>query len=408
MYIGWDVGIKNLAYCLLKKISLPDNITSEDDKMAFLQKMENVLVFNNNIYQIVDWNVINIASNVGDKQLLNGEITLAQRPELKCKCESLGKKKKIDSSPYCNKKAIACKVKKVNGEYMGYCSHHLKRADLDMTEYVDGKMNSCFCHIWDSKKNNICGTKAVYLDKDHYYLGYCKKHYNEMMKLQEAIEGTEKEEGNKKEFIKIIKQKKVSSINLTQLADALFDEVDKHSSVLDANIVLLENQPVLKNPTMKSVQMFLYSYYVMKGYKDANKAVNTIQCYMASKKLDIIKLMPLEVYYDIKAEIKNISSQYSRNKRIAVRLTENILLSKSINCSKYEKIFNDSKKKDDLSDALLMTLHYLEKDNIKKAKVKEIDDSPLLKRKKPGRNKEALKEEIEEGLDCVIEILPTE
>jgi hypothetical protein len=55
-----------------------------------------------------------------------------------------------------------------------------------------------------------------------------------------------------------------------------------------------------------------------------------------------------------------------------------------------------------------MTVHYLEKDNIKKAKGKEIDDSPLLKRKKPGRNKEALKEEIEEGLDCVIEILPTE
>lgn len=408
MYIGWDVGIKNLAYCLLKKISLPDNITSEDDKMAFLQKMENVLVFNNNIYQIVDWNVINIATNVGNKQLLNGEMTLAQRPELKCKCESLGKKKKIDSSPYCNKKAIACKVKKVNGEYMGYCSHHLKRAGLDMTEYVDGKMNSCFCHIWDSKKNNICGTKGVYLDKDHYYLGYCKKHYNEMMKLQSAIEGTEKEEGNKKEFIKIIKQKKASSINLTQLADALYDEVDKHPEVLDANIVLLENQPVLKNPTMKSVQMFLYSYYVIKGYKDNNKAVNTIQCYMASKKLDIIKLMPLEVYYDIKAEIKNISSQYSRNKRIAVRLTENILSSKAINCSKYETLFNKSKKKDDLSDALLMTLHYLEKDNIKKAKVKEIDDSPLLKRKKPGRNKEALKEEIEEGLDCVIEILPTE
>lgn len=408
MYIGWDIGIKNLAYCLLKKISLPDNISSEDDKMAFLQTMENVLVFNNNIYQIVDWNVINIASNVSDKQLLNGEMTLAQRSELKCKCESLGKKKKIDSNPYCNKKAVACRVKKSNGEYVSYCSHHLKRADLDITEYVDGKINSCVCHIWDTKKNNICGTKAVYLDKEHYYLGYCKKHYNEIMNLQEEIDGTEKEEGNKKEFIKIIKQKKVSSINLTQLADALFDEVDKHPCVLDAEIVLLENQPVLKNPTMKSVQIFLYSYYVIKGYKDVNKAVNTIQCYTASKKLDIIKLMPLDVYYDIKAEIKNISSLYNRNKRIAVRLTESILLSKTINCNKYETLFSNSKKKDDLSDALLMTLHYLEKDNIKKANVTEIDDSPLVKRKNPGRNKEELKEDIAEGLECVIEILPTE
>lgn len=408
MYIGWDIGIKNLAYCLLKKINLPENIVSEDDKKIFIQSIENILCFNDNIYQIVDWNVINLASNVNNKQLSNGEMTLAQRPELKCKMEALGKKKKIDSSPYCNKKAIACKVKKVNGEYMGYCSHHLKRANLDMTEYVDGKLNSCFCHIWDGIKNNICGSKAVYIDKDHLYLGYCRKHYNEMMKIQEAIKGTEKEDGNKKEFIKIIKQKKVSSINLTQLADALFDEVDKHPDVLDANIVLLENQPVLKNPTMKSVQMFLYSYYVMKGYKDTNKAVNTIQCYMASKKLDIIKLMPLDVFYDIKSEIKNIKSQYTKNKKIAVRLTENILSNKAINCSKYETLFTNSKKKDDLSDALLMTIHYLEKDNIKKTKIKEIDDSPLLKRKKTVRNKEELKEEIADGLDCVIELIPTE
>ena len=404
MYIGWDIGIKNLAYCLLKKVSIPDNIVNEDDKIIFIKSMENILIFNDNTYQIVDWNVINLASNVSDKQLSNGEMSLSKRPELKCKMESLCKKKKFDSNQYCNKKAVACKVKKVGGEYMCYCNHHLKRANLDITEYVDGKLNSCFCHNWDSKKNNICGSKAVYLDKDHYYLGYCRKHYNEIMKIQEVNKDTEKEEGNKKEFIKIIKQKKVSSINLTQLADALYDEVDKHPCVLDASIVLLENQPVLKNPTMKSVQIFLYSYYVIKGYKDVNKAVNKIQCYMASKKLDIIKLMPLDVYNNIKEELKNIKSQYTRNKKIAVRLTENILSSKSINCSKYETLFNNSKKKDDLSDALLMTIHYLEKENIKNTKIKEIDDSPLIKRKKPGRNKE-LKEE---GLDCIIEILPTQ
>ena len=363
------------------------------------------------------WNVINITSNVNDKQLSKGEMTLSQRPELKCEAESLGKKKKIDSNPYCNKKAVACKVKKCDGDYMSYCSHHLKRADLDIREYVSSKLNTCFCHIWDSKKNNICGTKAVYLDKEHYYLGYCKKHYNEMMKIQDAIAGAEKEEGNRKEFIKIIKQKKVSSINLTQLADALFDELDKCPSVLDAEIILLENQPVLKNPTMKSVQMFLYSYYVMKGYKNPEKLVNTIQCYMASKKLDIIKLMPLDVFKDIKNEIKQIKSQYSRNKRVAVRLTESVLSDKSINCDKYSKLFEKSKKKDDLSDALLMTIHYLEKDNIKKIKIKEIDDSPLLKRKTTNKSKSKnesdnidteTETESNTCLDRIVESLPTE
>ena len=42
------------------------------------------------------------------------------------------------------------------------------------------------------------------------------------------------------------------------------------------------------------------------------------------------------------------------------------------------------------------------------SKIKEIDDSPLLKRKKALRNKEELLEEIEEGKECVIELLPTE
>ena len=129
---------------------------------------------------------------------------------------------------------------------------------------------------------------------------------------------------------------------------------------------------------------------------------------MASKKLDIIKLLPIDVYQSIKAEIKQIKSQYTRNKRVAIRLTENILSTKAINCSKYDTLFNKSKKKDDLSDALLMTLHYLEKDIIKKTKIKEIDNSPLLKRKKALRKKEELLKEIEEGKECVIELLPTE
>ena len=146
---------------------------------------------------------------------------------------------------------------------------------------------------------------------------------------------------------------------------------------------------------MKSVQMFLYSYYVMKGYKNSEKPVNTIQCYMASKKLDIIKLLPIDVYQSIKAEIKQIKSQYTRNKRVAIRLTENILSTKAINCSKYDTLFNKSKKKDDLSDALLMTLHYLE-DTIKQTKIKEIDNSPLLKEEEDYAKKKNL-EEIEEG-----------
>ena len=46
--------------------------------------------------------------------------------------------------------------------------------------------------------------------------------------------------------------------------------------------------------------MFLYSYYVIKGYQNKIKNVNNIQCYMASKKLDLIKYVTEEVYRNIK------------------------------------------------------------------------------------------------------------
>lgn len=365
MYIGWDIGIKNLAYCLIKKVIIPDDVLSDLDRDKYLNTLDNVLVFGNNYYQIKGWDVLNIVVNVNDKQLIKGEITLSQRPELKCKANKIPSGKVdgggVSGDNLCNKKAIVCANKMVNNEYVGYCSHHLKRSELGLDDYVDSKLNVCVCHIWDLKGNSRCCTKAVYLDKEHHYLGYCKKHYNEKLKTCGDMA-----------FIKILKEKKASSIGLTLLADSLYDELDKYPDILDAKIVLLENQPVLKNPTMKSVQMFLYSYYVMKGYRDKAKMVNTIQCYMASKKLDIIKLMDAKVFKDIKDEVKNIKSQYSRNKKMAIRLTDNILLSRSINCNKYIELFNNSKKQDDLSDSLLMTLHYLEKDILSKIKVQPI------------------------------------
>ena len=106
----------------------------------------------------------------------------------------------------------------------------------------------------------------------------------------------------------------------------------------------------------------------------------------------------------VRCKYKQIKSQYSRNKKVAIRLTENILSTKAINCIKYESLFTKSKKKDDLSDALLMTLHYLEKDIIKKTKIKEIDDSPLLKRKKIFSKKTELTEEIEKGQECITKL----
>ena len=73
MYIGWDVGIK-FSVLPFKKKKIPDTIENENDKMTYIHIMNNILIFGDNVYQIIDWNVINIVSNVNDKQLIRGEL----------------------------------------------------------------------------------------------------------------------------------------------------------------------------------------------------------------------------------------------------------------------------------------------------------------------------------------------
>ena len=49
--------------------------------------------------------------------------------------------------------------------------------------------------------------------------------------------------------------------------------------------VLIENQPCMKNPTMKSIQMILYSYFVMQSYLEGREI--HIKFVSASNKLKV-------------------------------------------------------------------------------------------------------------------------
>ena len=40
--------------------------------------------------------------------------------------------------------------------------------------------------------------------------------------------------------------------------------MEEYPLFLEATDIIIENQPVLKNPTMKSIQMILYSFFISK------------------------------------------------------------------------------------------------------------------------------------------------
>ena len=122
-------------------------------------------------------------------------------------------------------------------------------------------------------------------------------------------------------------------------------------SLLDVDRVIIENQPVLKNPTMKTFQMLLYSYFLMNGICK-NKNVNDIQMINARNKL--------KVYNGPKIEC-DIKDKYKKNKFLAIQYCDIMIKENPHIDEKFHKLYDESKKKDDLSDAYLQGIYYIQK-----------------------------------------------
>ena len=130
---------------------------------------------------------------------------------------------------------------------------------------------------------------------------------------------------------------------LTRNIIKLFDELPLF---LECNKVVIENQPCMKNPVMKSIQMIVYSYFAIRGVTD-NKTTSEIVLMSASNKMKVYEGPPIELA---------VKSKYTRNKKLAILHTQYIL-------KDVEKLefFNTHKKKDDLADAYLQGLFYIKR-----------------------------------------------
>ena len=111
--------------------------------------------------------------------------------------------------------------------------------------------------------------------------------------------------------------------------------------------VIVENQPSLKNPTMKSIQMMVYSYFLINGICNKDSSIEKLEMINARNKL--------KVYTgpEIKCDIKET---YKRNKWLAVKYCENMIENEK---KDFIELFESSKKKDDLSDSYLQGIYFL-------------------------------------------------
>jgi hypothetical protein len=135
--------------------------------------------------------------------------------------------------------------------------------------------------------------------------------------------------------------------SILELGSILLKKLDSiRSIILDVDEVIIENQPVLKNPTMKSIQMIVFSYFVGQGYNSNMFPIKNVHLFSAKNKL--------KLYDGPKVECTK-KNPYDQRKFLSIEYTKYYI--KDIE----EKLlfFNSNSKKDDLADSFIQGYYYL-------------------------------------------------
>jgi hypothetical protein len=151
-----------------------------------------------------------------------------------------------------------------------------------------------------------------------------------------------------KKDIKSIKDS--DKMDLDYLGENMYEYLEKNNHLwTNIDQVIFENQPVFKNPKMKSIQMILYSYFLHKKCVD-NTGIGVLKFYSAKRKLEIKGLL---------IDVSNLDkTEYSDRKKMSKIYTREVLkqLEDFINIQK----LNDIEKEDDLCDCFIQGLEHLQ------------------------------------------------
>jgi hypothetical protein len=130
-------------------------------------------------------------------------------------------------------------------------------------------------------------------------------------------------------------------------------ELDKKIHLLDADYVIIENQPSMKNPRMKSIASTIYDYYLIRGKvdKELNKSnICEVKFISPSNKLKISNSKDKE-------DLNNVpkSQKYKLIKSLGIKYCLELIS----HLNNWIIFFNTNKKKDDLADSFLQGLWFL-------------------------------------------------
>lgn len=222
------------------------------------------------------------------------------------------------------------------------CEYNNKCKGKKMYELSNDKEKKIYCNnhknklMYKIEKNNtekcdICGNETIYISKlnNKKVGGWCKTHKDENKKYKNDYK------------TKLIKNEKSTIENKGMILYKLLDKLD----INDIDMILIENQPSMKNPVMKTISILVYSYFILR--KLDNKYKYEIKLIAPSRKLKV-KEESTEIL-----ENTNENKIYKTTKNLSIKYCLELISDKD------KEILNKYKKKDDLCDAFLQGYYYL-------------------------------------------------
>lgn len=265
-----DVGIKNLAYCLVD-------------------------VDNDENFKIIQWDILNLCS----QDYENGNNFI---------CSVNVKKNKVLSP--CTKKVTHVCMKDLNHTYI--CSHHLKKMFPNLLTIKQVKSSSIQELQQIAKEYNIVSEINDKKNITNSIIQYIKNNlYHEIIKVSS------------------------NHIDLISVGISIRNSFNKEFQVDTIDKIIIENQISTLATRMKSIQGMIAQYFIMNNKTDIHfiSSSNKLKFFFKTKKTD-----------------------YKERKKKSIEITTKIL---EMYNSNMLSIFNNNKKKDDLSDSFLQCIWYL-------------------------------------------------
>lgn len=139
------------------------------------------------------------------------------------------------------------------------------------------------------------------------------------------------------------------------LMTSLMKALNSHFDEQRFDWVIIENQPVLKNPTMKSLQVGIYTHFLSRKVLNST-VIGNVRLYSASNKLKSGKGVSKDELSVCSAlpDVAKVSNAYNKRKKLSIALVDYLIEKGRIVVSDgVSNTLKGTKKNDDMCDAVL-------------------------------------------------------